>query len=769
MTPVVKLALAWAAGDVAGLFGLAGTGQAALAGALALLLAGLSGRAAGPLLLGSFALAGAGAGGLHAERAARDCRATLPDGARVTIEGVFDGVVVPETTGWLAAESATVGNRSGPCRGAVRVRIPARAFRDLPVGTHVRVSGRWWAVPAGRWPVPPERRGSLTADTVRTIAATHAHPLLGAKAVGQAELRKRFGNRSDLAEALLLARRESLADDVRERFTEAGLAHMLAISGAHVGIIAAVLLLLTRMAGVGVRIGGLCAAAGTIAYILFLGAPHAAARAGLQAVLVLLMRWTQRPADPLGALAVAALVLLCIDGLAVLDAGFQLSFAGMYGIIAWREPLREHLRQHASWAPCGALATTLAATFATAPIAALHFGTVSAIGPLANLVAGPLIALCIPAIALTLATSLASDALGSHLAGGSRVLLELLDGTARIASEVPFGHGLVSTAAVTGLLVTGLVFVISAHWMRAAPSSRAGSENRRAAGFRMLVRVSCAIAAWCVFPLVAGRGSGWLEIHAIDVGQGDAIAIRSPAGRWLLVDAGPRSDRFDAGRSIVVPFLLRRGVDRLDALILTHPDADHIGGAAAVLERMDVRLVIDPAIATGKDQFVTLLESATARRIPWIAGRAGRVIQLDGITLRFLAPESDSLDGGLDANDYSLVFRLEHGRFNALFTGDAPRSVENRIVADAGSGVHSTLLKIGHHGSRTSTGDSVLAAARPRIALLSVGRHNRYGHPDPDVLARLQRDGVQVLRTDRSGTILVRARADGRLQLATTR
>jgi len=770
VSPIVRLALAFCAGDLAGLLVPGSTfGPVALAAASLVIVPGLLGRARGPVLLLGFVLLGAGTGGIHAEHARRDCRTAIPDGSTLTIEGIFDGVVAPDTTALLVAESVTLESSRLPCRGTVRVRVPQRAWHAVPRDGHVRVTGRWFANPPDRFPVPPDRRGSLAADTLYALASGHGHPLLVARAAAQRRLRALFGDQAGLAEALLLARREALDTDVRDDFAKAGLAHMLAISGAHVGIIAAVLLLVMRVLRIGADAAATCAALGTGLYILFLGAPHAAARAGLQAVLLLVARRTQRPADPLALLAVAGLVLLAVDGLALLDAGFQLSFAGMYGIIAWRSAIGSFMRDHVRRAATPVLTTTLAATLATAPIAALHFGMVSTIGPVANLLAAPLIGLCIPAIAASLITGLANDAAATFLAAGARVPMWLLDAVAHNAARVPGGHGAVSSTAIAAWLAGGLAFLASVRLLapaRTAPSRAAGGAGRR---MRLALRVSAGIAAWSIFPLVAARGPGRLEIHAIDVGQGDAVAIQSPSGRWLLVDAGPRSDRFDAGRAIVIPFLLRHGVDRLDALILTHPDEDHIGGAHAVLEQIEVGLVIDPGVATGKNSFLALIDAARTRHIPWIAGRAGREIQVDGMTLRFLAPDAVALDAPAEANDYSLIFRLEYGGFSALFTGDAPRSAENRLVAAEGTGIASTVLKVGHHGSSTSTGDSVLAAVRPAIGLISVGRRNRYGHPDPQVLARLRENGVQVHRTDLTGTLTITAWPDGRFSLGAAR
>jgi competence protein ComEC len=204
-------------------------------------------------------------------------------------------------------------------------------------------------------------------------------------------------------------------------------------------------------------------------------------------------------------------------------------------------------------------------------------------------------------------------------------------------------------------------------------------------------------------------------------------------------------------------------------LVLTHPHADHIGGAAAVFDAFDVRAVADPGIPSANAVYLATIQAARAEGARWLAAREGRVIAIDGVVLEFLAPTEDTVDDPGDPNDFSVVLRLGFGRFAALFTGDAPRAVEDRVVASSGSGMRVDVLKVGHHGSDTSTGDSLLSAAAPRVALVSVGQRNRYGHPDADVLARLARHGVRVLRTDVDGSVTVRAHRDGSLELRTAR
>jgi competence protein ComEC len=496
-----------------------------------------------------------------------------------------------------------------------------------------------------------------------------------------------------------------------------------------------------------------------LGYVILLGAPAAAARAALQGIALLASRLTQRPADRLTLLAGAALALTAADPAAPLGAGFQLSFAGVYGLLVFGPPVKRALPSSWPRLLVDSLAPTLAATAATAPIAAWHFGLVSFIGPVSNLIAAPLLALAIPAMALALASGLLLDPLGTFLAGGAESMLSLLRRVAAVAAGLPGSHAWVSSDAVTAAVTGAAVFLLCGPELRRRIRDDPSRLDARPARARVLARAGAAASILAIWPAL--RPGGALEIHMIDVGQGDAIAIRTPANRWILIDTGPASPTFDAGRQRVAPYLRAQGVRRIDLLVLTHPDMDHIGGARAVLDAFDVTAVMDPAIATAKELYFETLDAARDAGGVWIAAQSGREFDAGGVAFRVLAPDSALLDGLHEANDFSVVLRLEDGDFSALFLGDAPEAIENRLVERHGRSLASVLLKAGHHGSRTSTGDSLLFAVRPDISIISVGRRNRYGHPDPLVLERLARFGVGVIRTDERGTIVLRVDRGG--------
>jgi competence protein ComEC len=743
------------------------------AAAAALLLPLAAGRARAPLLpLLAFLLLGIHAGTGSARQAAADCRQHIPDGARLQVFGTFESLAVAGAATVFRADSLRVAGRRLDCRGGVRALPPRAASAPVGAGVPVVAWGRWWAIPSERAsPRRPERAGTLSLDSLRVRDGQPLRRVQRARGAAQERIRRLYGDRAPVAEALLLARSTALDPDLRDRFARAGLSHLLAISGLHVGLIAGGLLLLGNLLRLPRRRAALLAAGATVAYVGFLGAPHAASRAALQVVLLLSARMLQRPARPFALLAAAALILLALDPLAILDAGFQLSFAGAAGLVALRQQLQTALPTSLGRYLRDGLVTSIAATAATAPIAALHFGLVAPAGILANFAAVPLTALAVPAMVLSIAASALSWDLALLLAGGADLILALLEATASLAAALPAGHALVHRDAVLASLGATAVFLLLRRQLHAAAPPPGRPSQRRHSTLRFTLAAAPALALFLAWPAALRFGAGAvLEIHAIDVGQGDAFAIRSPAGRWILVDAGPASDRFDAGRARVIPYLLRRGANRLEAMVLTHPDADHIGGAASIIRALDVRAVIDPALPAGKPLYLDLLHTAAGRNIRWIPGRSGQQFHFDGALLTVLYPDSLALlDANGHWNDLSVVFKLEYGAFAALFLGDAPAAVEEALARAHGAELRADVLKVGHHGSRTSTSEALLESARPAIALIGVGRRNRYGHPDGGVLDRLSAYDVRVLRTDMRGAIVVKARRDGITQVVTTR
>ena len=572
-----------------------------------------------------------------------------------------------------------------------------------------------------------------------------------------------YGDQAPLVTALTLARTEGLDRHVRDAFAGAGIAHLLAISGFHVGVVAGLVSAVLGRRFWGRRRTRLVAALVTSSYVALIGFPVSACRAALIFVLTSLSVSLGRVPSRWGALGLAALILLWIDPRELSNAGFQLSFAGAAGLVAWARPLEVWLIDRFGGRSVrvprvliSGVAAGVAATVATLPFVAWHFQRVALLGIPATLVATPLVSLALPGSLLSVALSTVWLDGGAFMAGGVSVLLDALSAVARRSADTPIASAWLSSTSV----LAGGAGVLFALWIARRPG--VGARGRRRL---MLLWVAIGIVGWPVLLGVEGRGS--LDLWMIDVGQGDAIAIRSPAGSWMLIDAGPPSEA-EIPAQPVVRTLRSLGVSTIDMLVLTHPDADHIGGVPGVLRSFRVRRVLDPSLPVGKQVYADVISAARIEAIPWTSARAGQRLSVDDVTVEVLHPSDSAVAAesragpGAEVNRVSVVLRVSWQDIDIVLTGDAYMDVEESLAEELGD---IDILKVGHHGSLTSTSPTFLRATRPGHALISSGRSNRYGHPAPLVLSRLSDVGARIHRTDMHGTVKLRVSGDGRVRV----
>jgi competence protein ComEC len=551
----------------------------------------------------------------------------------------------------------------------------------------------------------------------------------------------RFGEDAPLVRALIIADMRDLSPTLRDRFAAAGLSHMLSVSGLHVGLIAAAVSFLAQLIGIGRRRADALVISLTAFYVLVIGAPLPAVRAAIMLGATSLSLAIQRPTSPWAVLAVGAAAPI-IDPSAVLDLGFQLSIVGMVALIA-----AGSLVKRWEWLGVGGWRGTLyrglvastAATLLTAPLVAGTFGRVSLAAPLSNLVAVPVMAVLQPMLFLAVLL-LPIGVVASFVADACKPLLAAIDWLATTTAQFPGASINVVADAFTITLAC------------AASTALVVAAVSRFPGRSLVVAVAC-LAAIAWRPLVPTRGA-WTELHMIDVGQGDALAIRSSQGRWVMFDAGRVWDNGDAGRRDVIPYVLQRG-GTLAAFVLTHPHADHVGGASSVIEALKPSTYLDPGYAGRTSAYRASLLAAQRSRSRWRRVRPGDSLIVDEVRIAFLAPDSVWADTLPDPNDASTVALVRIGIVSILLTGDAERDEEAWLLDRQPSGLRADILKVAHHGSSTSTTQEFLDAVGPRLALVSVGAGNIYRHPSPEVMERLATAGALTLRTDRDGSITV--------------
>ncbi len=724
--------------------------------------------------------------GAHSARAIRaGCEASLETGTPVVVRGYAAEDAAGSRGSSRASnrrvslEDVVLYARAGECR-IPRVSVfVKRGDASIPFRAPVALEGEWLRLraqsPAGRGLDLPGRSGIVVQARVArgeryqpgsdgSFRTTIRSARRSVRSAAARRLRSRLpADVEATARALLLAERDELPAILRQQFADAGLAHLLAISGLHVGIIAGLVLALS-MPIVRGRMLYLVAAGIIGLYVVILGAPTPALRASLLFAGWAVSRCVGRPVRGADLLGVVALVFLVSDPSTVLEPGFQLSFAGFAGVSigptavrAWsadrgRSPRGSGggIRSPARWLGTGLISGS-GAFLATAPLSAWHFGRIAPVSIAANLVGSPLVALSIWGLTGTLLP----DPLGTWFARGATVCIRALHVSAGWFSDWTGGHFESAPPSPETWISWVIGFGVLARIARGVPPTRA-------------VVPAAVLVSLClgqpVTRLLERRDTALL--CTLSVGQGDAAILRTFAGRWIVFDGGP--DRPPgAGREEIAGALRRRGARAVALVVLSHPDLDHIGGLPGLLSSLPVGGVLDTADPLPRAQYARLLALAEYAGVPWLLARPGIRIQVDDAEVLVLGPHPPAESGqegrALDGNQTSLVVRVELAGFRYVNPGDATAVEETAILQYwPPDSLRADLLKVGHHGSRTSTSPEWLSAVRPSVAVISAGNGNRYGHPHSEVVDRLDATGTPVVwRTDRNGSLCLQIRRDG--------
>jgi competence protein ComEC len=634
---------------------------------------------------------------------------------------------------------------SSPTGGAVAAATLATGCCVVALGGRRPVTAAVAAILAGGILTGLASAGTSPGTSASPLAARPTSALPGVQTAAGARIDRLFGSDAPIVRALVIADMSAVPPQQRDRFARSGLVHMLSVSGLHVAIIALALELLAsalRVPPTAGRVGTLLLLA---VYVAGIGAPAPAVRAAVMLGVLMVSRIAQRPTSPWAVLAVGGVAPL-VDARTVLDLGWQLSVAGTVALVAGgslaTRALPSGWRGHPRAIARG-LIVSVVATAVTAPLVAWSFGRLALLGPFTNLVADPVMALLQPVLFLGLCIPIP---VVEHLAAdAAHVLIAAFDGIAAHAAVVPGAAPVVLPSTSAAWLGGGAALAVVVACVSRRPARP------------VLAALACA-SLMVVEPLVR-PAPGVAEVHMLDVGQGDAIALRTGGGRWILVDAGRIWSTGDAGRSVVVPYVAHRG-GAVALFVLSHPHADHVGGAASVFAALHPGRFLDPGYVGSTASYLAALEEARVDAIPWQRVRPGDSLVVDDIVLTALAPDSAWAAHLDDANLASTVLLARVGDVRILLTGDAEAPEEEWLLAHAPEALRADVLKVAHHGSATSTTPAFLTAVRPRIALVSVGANNTYGHPDAAVMEELAASGAAVLRTDRLGTVIVRT--DGR-------
>ncbi|MDZ7375370.1 MAG: DNA internalization-related competence protein ComEC/Rec2 [candidate division KSB1 bacterium] len=561
------------------------------------------------------------------------------------------------------------------------------------------------------------------------------------------------GQAGALIKALLLGERGEIDPELNQAFSRCGVIHALAISGLHVGFVATiffVLFSLLRFNHAGKIIAMLIS---LFCYNLIIGFEPPIVRASVMLGIFLIGRLLQRNCDALNAISMAAIIILLIHPMDLFQASFQLSFAATLAIVFLYRRLKNifdkipgftKLMNYRGGNYLGSLfLVSFAAQLGTLPITVYYFGRFSIIGTLLNLIV-------IPMVGIIIALGLASSMIGLFSLSIARLYatanMLFLDKLIQLVDAVgKWKFSAVEVGAISIVIVAasyGFLWIIL--------------NLDREVYRKALVYVSLGGLLFLVWQPIL-KDKKWLEVIYFDVGQGDAALICFPSGKKLLIDGGPAQEEFDSGESIIVPYLKRHRINRLDAVVVSHADNDHIGGVASVLQAISVNQVFDNGLLNASAICSTYQEIIKKQGREHQVARAGQVLPgFENCVISFLHPTERWVRCWRDdINNCSVVAKITYGQKSFIFPGDIGHDAEAWLI-HYGPLLKADVLKIAHHGSRTSSSAAWLRMVQPEYAVISVGKNNKFKFPAPSILRRLDQFGIKTVRTDVNGAVVFR-------------
>ncbi|MBO6622336.1 MAG: DNA internalization-related competence protein ComEC/Rec2 [Balneola sp.] len=551
-----------------------------------------------------------------------------------------------------------------------------------------------------------------------------------------------------VAKALLLGYKNELEGNTKQAFARAGLSHIMAVSGLHVGLIIAPFWLIIPYFWTkknGTKIGLALLILILVFYAGLTGFSVSVLRASVMAVLLTYGKLFSKSSDSLNLMGVAALVILLIDPSQLFEIGFQLSFSAVLIILLVLPVIQNAIPYwvRIKWygTPIMVIIISLVVQLGLYPLQAFYFGEVSLISPLANALFVPLLSIIVPLSLLALIISSVIPALGFFINYPSLVFLATLNDFVSFSSQLSQSWFEVQKPGISIFLFwTSFVLMI-------------GSWRNPNIKWKLM-----AISLFLLFfiPLdsvLTKFEPPKLTITLFDVGQGDATLLQTPNGKNILIDAGIWSPGSNSGKQVLLPFFKENNIQKLDAVFLSHPHADHIGGIKDLLNEIDIDTIYNSGFEYESNLYRDYINLANSKDIPVVTLNAGTTIDIDeSLLILVLGPEKGKFNN--DPNQHSLVLNIIHGENEFLFTGDAGEDQERRLVENYGHLLDTDFLKVGHHGSKTSSELFFLKEVTPEIAVVSVAERNRFGHPHPEAVERLESTRSNIYYTSRDRALI---------------
>ncbi len=549
--------------------------------------------------------------------------------------------------------------------------------------------------------------------------------------------------------AILLGDKDKLSEDIQESFKTSNLSHMLAVSGAHVSYIILGLTYVLQNSIIGKKNGKIVCIFFLLVFMAITNFTPSVTRACIMAVLTLFSGIIYRKSDVYTNISVAALITLIFNPYSLLDLGFQLSYGGTIGIIIFIKRIQEkksnskvinYIKQMAL--------VSIYANIIIIPIMMYHFNTVSFTFIISNIMASPILGIIVITGFLFIIASITVKPLTRLIAIFIKPILSILIKISQICSKLPFSNILV---------VTPYMFNVISYYAIILYCIKSKKNNKCKIIICLLIVLILINFIIYIFPQK-------LRIFFIDVGQGDSTLIITPDKKTVLIDGGG-SDSFDVGEKVLLPYLLDRRILKIDYVLISHFDTDHCGGILTIMEKVKVKNIIISEQAEHSENYERFKKLMIHKKIRLIEVKKGDKIKIGRYSeFKILFPTSRLLSEN-PLNNNSIVAQFNYNNFKMLFTGDIEKLAEQQILKTEKAEIRADILKVAHHGSKTSSIPEFIKAVRPKIALIGVGKNNTFGHPNQQTIKNLENIKCRIYRTDLQGEIIIKIDQKGRMNV----
>lgn len=555
---------------------------------------------------------------------------------------------------------------------------------------------------------------------------------------------------------ILIGDNSRINEKIVEDFKNSNLSHMLAVSGTHINYVVLTVSILFAKKRAGIKTQRVVTIMMMLFFMELTQMTSSVVRAGISCIIYMLASLLYRKADVINAMAISTLLILSNNPFKLFDIGFQLSYAGTLGIILFCKliniPIKNKLLKYLK----DNIIISISANIFIIPIMMYQFNTISLTFILSNLLAGPLLGISIILEIIVLLISFMSINIAAIPAKVLNILLILIINIANWFSNIEISKIYVITPQIISIVAYYLI----------CAAIILKQKNRK-----IIVIIMLTVLIINLFPTPKK-----LRINFIDVGQGDSTLIRTETNKVILIDSGgsTASSSFDVGNKVLLPYLLDRRIKKIDFIIVSHFDADHCQAFETVIDNINVRKVVVCKQSMITQEYLNIINKCKKKNIKIIVIERGDKLKIDKRTeFEILHPGERFLDdgkGGLNANAIvcKMNYKLNNGKiFSILFTGDIEVEAEKELEQVYGKKLKADILKIAHHGSKTSSREEFIKLVSPKIALIGVGENNKFGHPADITLERLEKENVKVYRTDQMGEVSITINKNGEIKVKT--